>query len=106
MEKCDLGATLNSLSDEQRAEMTLFVKKRVGKERQMLKALRPFVDWHAHGRGEFRANNGNTVYEGDYVRGRRHGRGTWFFDDGSSWEGTFSRDDAKGLGTYRWTEEV
>ena len=106
VEKCDLGATLNSLSDEQRAEMTLFVKKRVGKERQMLKALRPFVDWHAHGRGEFRANDGNTVYEGDYVRGRRHGRGTWFFDDGSSWEGTFSRDDAKGLGTYRWTEEV
>ena len=106
VEKCDLGATLQSLSDEQRAEMTLFVKKRVGKERQMLRALRPFVDWHAHGRGEFRANDGNIVYEGDYVRGRRHGRGTWFFDDGSSWEGTFSRDDAKGLGTYRWTEEV
>ena len=106
VEKCDLGATLQSLSDEQRAEMTLFVKKRVGKERQMLRALRPFVDWHAHGRGEFRANDGNTVYEGEYVRGRRHGRGTWFFDDGSSWEGTFSRDDAKGLGTYRWTEEV
>ena len=74
VEKCDLGATLNSLSDEQRAEMTLFVKKRVGKERQMLRALRPFVDWHAHGRGEFRANDGNIVYEGDYVRGRRHGR--------------------------------
>ena len=40
----------------------------------------------AHGRGEFRANDGNTVYKGEYVRGRRQA-GTWFFDDGSSWEG-------------------
>ena len=72
----------------------------------MLKALRPFVDWHAHGRGEFPRERREHR-----VRGRLRARpaprpGTWFFDDGLAVEGTLSRDDAKGLGTYRWTEEV
>ena len=94
---------LTKLEEE---EMHIWVKKQVGKQRQMLRAIRPFIDWRAHGWGKFRANSGEVVYKGQYVRGQRHGRGTWTFADGASWQGHFFKDDAKGLGTYRWTEDV
>ena len=57
-------------------------------------------DWHPHGWGEMKLETGQVVYEGEWVRGVRHGRGTWFFDDEkSSWDGTFYKNEARGLGT-------
>lgn len=58
-------------------------------------------DWHPSGWGEFRLETGAVVYEGEWVRGLRHGAGTLFFDNDDLWEGTFYLDEARGLGTYR-----
>ena len=38
-------------------------------------------DWRPHGFGEFRMATGEVVYEGEWVRGARHGTGTWFFEE-------------------------
>ncbi|KAJ8601665.1 hypothetical protein CTAYLR_007460 [Chrysophaeum taylorii] len=59
-------------------------------------------DWLPHGYGEIRLSTGETVYEGDFSYGLRHGHGKVLFENGDEWMGTFYKDQARGLGTYKW----
>lgn len=43
--------------------------------------------------------NGN-VYEGEYVKGKREGYGTYTFPDGEKYEGQWFQDQQHGKGIY------
>ncbi len=42
------------------------------------------------------------VYEGDLVDGVKHGKGTFYFNDGDVYTGEFKNGNMEGLGTYLW----
>lgn len=60
------------------------------------------LDWIPHGYGEIRLPSGETIYEGEFAHGMRHGHGTVPFPDGGQWKGSFYKDEARGLGIYTW----
>jgi hypothetical protein len=45
-----------------------------------------------------------SVYEGQWHRGKRHGRGSYIFCDGSMYDGQFERDQMHGTGQLTWPE--
>ena len=59
----------------------------------------PCLDGLAHGRG---SATGTAHYEGDFVRGRKHGRGIKTWPNGDRYEGEFDDDRKHGRGTYLW----
>lgn len=61
-------------------------------------------DWLPHGFGEYRLATGETSYEGEFVRGLRHGQGMMRFENGDQWFGTFYKDSARGVGRYKWCQ--
>ncbi len=40
------------------------------------------------------------IYEGDHVKGKAHGRGTWYYSDGTKYEGDHVKENAHGRGTW------
>lgn len=61
-------------------------------------------DWLPHGFGEYRLPTGETTYEGEFARGLRHGQGMMRFENGDQWFGTFYKDEARGVGRYKWCQ--
>jgi len=60
--------------------------------------------WIPHGYGEYKVN-GDVLYEGDFSRGKMHGRGTYLFANGNTWKGTFRFDELHGVGMLEVTGE-
>jgi hypothetical protein len=50
--------------------------------------------------------NFNERYEGEFMDGKRHGKGTQFYKDGSKYEGNWSKNLWHGLGTWSWTGDL
>ena len=44
----------------------------------------------------------NGVYEGSIVNGKRHGNGTYTWDDGNQYSGSWSEDQKAGEGVFQW----
>jgi hypothetical protein len=44
-------------------------------------------------------------YEGNYIEGKKHGRGILNFADNSRYEGEFNLNDIHGSGTYVWPDK-
>ena len=67
----------------------------------------PVFQWRKHGRGKLSINWTTTgawdVYEGDYVDGSRHGRGTHSFSDGRHFVGQWI-DDRMRHGTFTFID--
>ncbi|GBF91518.1 hypothetical protein Rsub_04258 [Raphidocelis subcapitata] len=55
-----------------------------------------------HGRGRYTFGGGPAAYEGEYVEGRREGRGVMRFPDGGSYDGEWVADKMEGTGTYTY----
>lgn len=53
--------------------------------------------WVPHGFGEYKVN-GEVLYEGDFSRGKMHGKGIYLFANGNIWRGTFRFDELHGVG--------
>lgn len=47
---------------------------------------------------------GNGYYYGNVVNGKRHGRGSYVFDNGQRFEGFFKNDEIEGSGIYFWSD--
>ncbi|GMH46889.1 hypothetical protein TrRE_jg1607 [Triparma retinervis] len=59
--------------------------------------------WIPHGYGEYKVN-GEVLYEGDFSRGKMHGRGNYLFANGNTWKGTFRFDELHGVGMLELAE--
>jgi hypothetical protein len=59
--------------------------------------------WIPHGYGEYKVN-GEVLYEGDFSRGKMHGRGSYLFANGNTWKGTFRFDELHGVGILELAE--
>lgn len=57
-----------------------------------------------HGRGRHRYPDGESVYDGEWVRDRCEGRGK-FEDAESGFEGEWAAGKKHGRGTEKWTED-
>ena len=53
-----------------------------------------------NGWGEFYFKRSVEMYEGGWKEGKKHGKGRWYWRDGSSWEGTFRNDELHGRYVY------
>lgn len=60
-----------------------------------------WVGGQLHGKGTFIGINGNR-YDGDFVYGSIHGQGKYTYEDGSSYEGAWENGQRHGHGTYNW----
>eukprot|EP00933_Yihiella_yeosuensis_P065369 TRINITY_DN69119_c0_g1_i1.p1 TRINITY_DN69119_c0_g1~~TRINITY_DN69119_c0_g1_i1.p1 ORF type:complete len:526 (+),score=81.03 TRINITY_DN69119_c0_g1_i1:58-1635(+) len=58
-----------------------------------------FVDGKRHGKGTFYYATGDR-YEGEFVNGTKHGQGTYCFATGDRYKGTFCEDEMTGVGSY------
>ena len=58
--------------------------------------------WQPHGFGEFRVN-GETIYEGNFFKGRVCGNGYIKFLNDDDWRGSFRNDEPHGLGIYKYS---
>ena len=45
------------------------------------------------------------VYNGEWKRGKKHGKGIVTFACGNKYDGEFKHDTMNGFGTYTWKEE-
>lgn len=69
-----------------------------------------FVDGHFHGKGTILYSDGSS-YVGEFKDGKRNGQGTQTFSDGSSYVGEYKDGEKYGQGTYvyenghSWTGE-
>lgn len=59
----------------------------------------PCVDGWAQGSG---TASGTARYTGEFVAGRKHGKGLKVWANGDRYEGDFVNDRRQGLGVYRW----
>lgn len=50
------------------------------------------------------ANSGEGSYDGNYKNGKKHGKGTFIWADGSRYEGEWRNDMRYGIGTYTWPD--
>ena len=64
------------------------------------------VDGKTSGRGRqiWRGSYGESVYEGEYRDGKRHGRGTLTFASGARYEGEYRDGNRHGHGTYTFAD--
>lgn len=46
----------------------------------------------------------NGFYEGDIVDGKRHGKGTYTWNDGQKYTGEWRNGDRTGYGKYYWAD--
>lgn len=51
--------------------------------------------------GTLQWNDGNR-YEGQWLKGRRHGKGTYIWPDGHKYEGDYVDEKRQGFGKYTW----
>ena len=54
------------------------------------------------GQGTFRANDGGTIYEGQYLNGKAEGRGTYCTEQGDIYEGEYKAGKEEGRGVFRF----
>ena len=54
------------------------------------------------GYGIMRIDGDRESYEGDWVRGEKHGRGTYKFNNGDQYSGQWENSMRYGRGTYTW----
>jgi len=45
------------------------------------------------------------TYEGDFLEGKKHGNGTFFYSDQSKYIGPFENGNRHGKGIYYWTKD-
>jgi hypothetical protein len=57
-----------------------------------------------HGQGKEIWNNGAETYEGEFVDGKKNGKGKFSWSDGSYYEGDFVDGLFEGYGTYYFKE--
>ena len=57
-----------------------------------------------HGRGTLFWPNAGNRFEGRFLHGKRQGRGTLYFRDGSSLSGTYADDELEGVATYVYAD--
>lgn len=53
-----------------------------------------------HGQGELWRPGGRIHYDGEWKDGLMHGKGTYYFEDGTKWEGFFCDNELHGLGVW------
>ena len=65
-----------------------------------------FINGKANGLGEENNKNlfGLGKYKGEFVNNSRHGKGTFFFYDGSKYIGDWKNNYKHGKGTYIWKD--
>ena len=61
-----------------------------------------FLLGRAHGKGGFKEFHPPTSYEGDYVNGRRSGKGVQIYANGDRYEGEWRYDSPNGKGKKTW----
>lgn len=59
-----------------------------------------WVDGLPNGYGQNYHSNGQLKYEGEYVLGRREGKGTYYFKNGDRYQGSFKENKMNGKGVY------
>ncbi len=62
-----------------------------------------FVNGDFHGKGTAVYSDGDK-YSGDWVNGNRHGMGTYTWTDGDSYTGDWVEGERTGKGTYTWND--
>jgi hypothetical protein len=45
------------------------------------------------------------MYEGSYYEGKKHGRGLYIWQDGSSYDGDWYENRIEGNGIYKWNKQ-
>ena len=55
------------------------------------------------GEGKYIYSRDNSSYVGQYVKGKRHGFGTFNYASGNVYEGQWIEDKCEGEGTFRWS---
>ena len=51
------------------------------------------------GKGKFLSSTNGSEYEGDWINGKKHGKGIIVFKDGARYEGEFQNGSKHGIGT-------
>jgi len=59
------------------------------------------VNGKPHGKGKI-ISKSSDIYEGDFVNGKRHGKGKYTWVNGEVYEGDFVNDKRHGKGKYTW----
>lgn len=54
------------------------------------------------GKGKYTYSGTGDIYQGEYFKGKRQGKGIYSFANGSVYEGEFKDNVKSGLGTYRY----
>jgi hypothetical protein len=44
----------------------------------------------------------NTIYEGSWYLGKKHGNFTIYYSNGNTYQGQFENNQKSGYGTYTW----
>ena len=61
-----------------------------------------FINGKKTGRGTYYFNNGDR-YEGNFINGERTGKGTYYFNNGNTYKGDWVNDKRNGRGTFFWS---
>lgn len=72
-------------------------------KKQKYKGERDPATKKRHGVGTFQYANPFFRYEGEYVMGKKHGKGKLFFGDGREYEGDFNEGEITGSGVMTWS---
>ena len=56
--------------------------------------------------GKYYDKDGKLLYEGDYKRGERNGKGKCYYPDGSKYEGDFVKNKKEGSGVFHWDDKT
>ena len=56
-----------------------------------------------HGKGKFFGINDNILYEGDFIKDKREGKGKYYYENGEYYDGEFKNDlrNGKGIEYYK-----
>ena len=52
------------------------------------------------GKRAFQIDNQSYTYVGEFLYGKRHGKGTYYFANGDKWKGTWRDDSQHGKGVW------
>lgn len=62
------------------------------------------AEGQSHGRGTLKWTDSEARFEGRFSNGTKHGKGCFYFPDGSTLSGNFSFDNLEGLGVYTYPD--
>ena len=61
-------------------------------------------DSKMHGYGEYRSTDDGSIYRGQYIAGKKEGKGIIYFHDQSVYDGEWKDDNANGVGTKTYID--